>query len=219
MEENSQDNKANIEVILNKQSEGKARNFWLGVLELVKIIIIAAVIVIPIKYYIFKPVIVSGLSMYPTFAPNDYLIVDEISYRFNQPERGDVVVFNASFIPGYKGESFIKRIIGLPGETVNIKDGKVEIIKDGKTTVLDEIYLPENLKTYGSSLSGVFTLLPEEVTLKNNEYFVLGDNRPNSFDSRSWGVVPSKDVIGKAFIKIRILPMPSFSGVTRPTYE
>jgi signal peptidase I len=208
MEENSQ----------NIASEKRYKKVLSNLFELVKIVLIAAIIVIPIKYYVFKPVIVSGLSMAPSFAPNDYLIVDEISYRFQEPQRGDVVVFSANFIPGYKGQSFIKRIIGLPGETVDISSGKVKITKNGDTIVLEENYLANESTTHGVDLPGLYPSVAEKLTLQDSEYFVLGDNRPNSFDSRSWGVVSSKDIIGKAFFKIRILPFPSFSGVTRPIY-
>ena len=95
------------------------------VLELVKIAIIAFVIVAPIRYFLFQPFIVSGASMAPNFATGDYLIVDEISYRFSEPQRGDVIVFDASFIKGYNGQRFIKRVIGVPGETVDIENGQV----------------------------------------------------------------------------------------------
>ncbi len=176
------------------------------VLELIKIAIIAFVIVAPIRYFLFQPFIVSGASMAPNFATGDYLIVDEISYRFSSPQRGDVVVFNTSFIPGYYGQRFIKRVIGLPGETVDIKNGQVKIIKDGKVTILDEKYLPDNLKTYGDV----------STTLKADQYFVLGDNREYSYDSRMWGVVPRTDIIGKA--SLRVLPIKSLSEITRPAY-
>ena len=108
------------------------------VLELIKIAIIAFVIVAPIRYFLFQPFIVSGASMAPNFATGDYLIVDEISYRFSSPQRGDVVVFNTSFIPGYYGQRFIKRVIGLPGETVDVTSGQVKITKDDKAVILDE---------------------------------------------------------------------------------
>jgi len=180
------------------------------VLELIKIAVIAFVIVMPIRYFLFQPFIVSGASMAPNFATGDYLIVDEISYRFSNPQRGDVIVFNAGFIKNacgqdnYLGQRFIKRIIGLPGEAVDIKNGQVQIIKDGKTTILDEKYLPDNLKTYGDV----------NTALKADQYFVLGDNRMGSCDSRYWGVVPKSDIIGKASLRV----LPSLSEITRPAY-
>ena len=176
------------------------------VIELVKIAVIAFVIVAPIRYFLFQPFIVSGASMAPNFATGDYLIVDEISYRLSTPQRGDVVVFDASFIPGYQGQRFIKRVIGLPGEIVKITSGKVEIIKDNKTTVLNEKYLSDNLQTYGDV----------STTLNSDQYFVLGDNREYSYDSRMWGVVQKKYIIGKALL--RILPITSLSEVSRPIY-
>jgi signal peptidase I len=175
-------------------------------LELIKIAVIAFLIVAPIRYFLFQPFIVSGASMAPNFATGDYLIIDEISYRFSEPQRGDVIVFNAGFIPGYSNQRFIKRVIGLPSETVNVTNGEVEIIKDGIKTVLNEIYLPDNLKTYGD----------ETITLKSDEYFVLGDNREYSYDSRMWGVVPRKDIIGKAFL--RIFPITTLSEISSPAY-
>ena len=174
--------------------------------ELVKIAFIALIIVIPIRYFLFQPFIVSGASMAPNFATGDYLIVDEISYRLSGPQRGDVVVFDASFIKGYEGQRFIKRVIGLPGETVDVTGGKVEIIKNGKTVVLDEKYLPANLQTTQDT----------EITLKAGQYFVLGDNRNYSYDSRFWGVVDQKYIIGKAFL--RIFPITSLSEISRPAY-
>ncbi len=174
--------------------------------ELFKIALIALVIVIPIRYFLFQPFIVSGDSMTPNFQSGNYLIVDEISYRFSNPQRGDVIVFNTDFIPGYSGQRFIKRVIGLPGETVNITNGQVEIIKDGKTTTLDEKYLPADLKTYPDT----------KTTLKADQYFVLGDNRTQSYDLRFWGVVPKKEIIGKAFL--RIFPVAALSEISHPAY-
>ena len=191
------------------------KKYALLALELVKIAIIALIIVLPIRYFLFQPFIVSGSSMAPNFATGNYLIVDEISYRFSAPQRGDVIVFDASFIKGYEGQRFIKRIIGLPGETVDVTNGQVEIIKGGKTTVLDEKYLPSGLKTYGYSDS-FFSPSPEEITLKANQYFVMGDNRDYSYDSRFWGVLQQKYIIGKA--TFRALPITSLSEISRPTY-
>jgi signal peptidase I len=174
--------------------------------EFIKIAILALIIVAPIRYFLFQPFIVSGASMAPTFSTGDYLIIDEISYRFASPQRGDVIVFDASFIPGYSGQRFIKRIVGLPGESIDVTNGKVEIIKDGKTTALDEKYLPNDLKTYGDI----------NTTLKSDEYFVMGDNRPYSYDSRMWGVVQRKYIIGKAFL--RIFPVAALSEISHPVY-
>lgn len=177
------------------------------VLEIAKIAVIAFVIVAPIRYFLFQPFIVSGQSMYPSLQSGDYLIIDEISYRFSSPQRGDVIVFNTNFIQGYSGQRFIKRIVGLPGETVNIANGQVQIIKDGNTTILSESYLLGDLKTYGD----------KNITLELDEYFVLGDNRDYSYDSRMWGVVHRKDIVGKALL--RLLPITNISEIKRPIYE
>lgn len=187
----------------NIVQESKTKKFFSFAWELVKIALIALVIVVPIRYFLFQPFIVKGESMAPNFESGDYLIVDEISYRFSGPERGDVIVFD---YPKDTSQRFIKRVIGLPGETVNIENGQVRIIKDGNDAVLDEAYLPDNLKTYGSV----------NTTLGADEYFVLGDNREYSFDSRAWGVVPKKDIIGKAFL--RIFPISTLSAISHPAY-
>jgi len=171
---------------------GNIKKFLVFVWELAKIAIVAFIIVAPIRYFLFQPFIVSGASMAPNFATGDYLIIDEISYRFSGPQRGDVVVFNAGFIPKYEGQKFIKRIVGLPGETVEVKNGKVGIYRDGQELILDEKYLPKDLFTNNNS----------RVILGENQYFVLGDNRPESYDSRSWGILFKNDIVGKAFIRI-----------------
>jgi len=171
--------------------------------ELLKIVVIALVIVFPIRYYLFQPFIVNGQSMIPSFQSGDYLIVDEISYRFSEPQRGDVIVFK---YPLEVSQKFIKRVIGLPGETVSVSNGEVSITKDGVTNILKEEYLPTDLKTSGDVT----------ITLQADEFFVLGDNREYSYDSRRWGVVPRKDIIGKAFL--RIFPVAALSDIARPSY-
>jgi signal peptidase I len=171
--------------------------------EFVKIAIMASVIVLPIRYFLFQPFIVKGESMAPNFSTGDYLIVDEITYRFSEPQRGDVIIFK---YPKDNSQRFIKRIIGLPGETVQVRNGQVLVYEDDKEIVLDEKYLPKDLKTDGD----VKTLL------NNDEYFVMGDNREQSFDSRVWGIVPRSDIIGKAFL--RIFPISSLSQITPPSY-
>lgn len=204
--ENEQNN--NLEVKNTPEDKGKnIKKNLLIVWEFVQIIIIAAIIVLPIRYFVFQPFIVKGDSMVPNFHSGDYLIVDEISYRFSDPNRGDVIVFH---YPLDENQRFIKRVIGLPGETVQVKDGKVTITKeDGKTTfVLSEnLYLPDLLFTNGDV----------KITLKQDEYFVMGDNRQFSYDSRMWGVMPKKDLIGKA--ALRLLPINQFSYIPTPVFE
>ncbi len=165
------------------------KKFFVFIWEIFKITIIALAIVIPIRYFLFQPFFVKGQSMAPNFETGDYLIVDEISYRFQEPQRGEVIIFRYSQKPSYR---FIKRIIGLPGEIVEIKEGKVIIYKNNQPQVLDESdYLPSSVKTPGNIL----------ITLGEDEYFVLGDNRAFSFDSRSFGFLPEKEIIGRVFIR------------------
>ena len=160
--------------------------------ELAKIGVVAAIIVIPLRMFVFQPFLVKGDSMVPSFHNGDYLIVDELSYKFRSPERGEVIVLKFPYDPSQR---FIKRIVGLPGETVEIKDGKVIIYHPDsqEAFVLDESeYLGEALKTSGSV----------RVQLKEGEYFMLGDNRGFSSDSRSWGQLPEKYIVGRMMWKV-----------------
>ncbi len=159
--------------------------------EIFWLVLLAVLIVVPIRVFIAQPFVVEGLSMYPTFGDGDYLIIDELTYRLEDPVRGDVVVFR---YPNNPSIFYIKRVIGLPGETVEITKGIVHITKtDGTTLTLDESYVVAEDATY----SGETTIGPEQ-------YFVLGDNRPKSSDSRVWGLLPKQDIMGKAFV--RLLP-------------
>jgi len=171
--------------------------------ELLKFALIAAAIVIPVRLYVAQPFIVSGASMDPTFATGQYLIVDELSYHFEEPKRGEVVIFH---YPKDPKQFFIKRIIGLPGETVKIEGSDVSIVdSDGKTITLSEPYIKN--QGNGSNMTKA---------LSTGEYFVMGDNRPESSDSRSWGVLPEKNIVGRAFL--RLLPVQNisvFPGSTR----
>jgi signal peptidase I len=180
-----------------------AKKYLPSIWEVLKIVIIASAIVLPIRYFLFQPFIVKGESMVPNFENGDYLIVDEISYRFATPERGEVIVFK---YPKDESQRFIKRIIGLPGETVIVREGVVTIKKGETSFVLEEGYLPVYLKTIGDV----------ETTLGVDEYFVLGDNRDRSYDSRSWGVVPKEEIIGK--VLLRILPVAGLSKIATPSY-
>lgn len=173
------------------------------VFEIFKIFVIASVIVLPIRYFLFQPFIVKGESMVPSFQPGDYLIVDEISYRFSEPQRGDVVVFK---YPKDKSQKFIKRIIGLPGETIEIKDDKITVRSGDNEKLLEEDYLSDSPIIYGTL----------NFNLGEDEYFVLGDNRGFSYDSRVWGSVSSENIIGKALL--RLFPITSISKIEAPSY-
>ncbi len=187
----------------NNNFKGK---FLDSIWEIIKIVVIATVIVLPIRYFLFQPFIVKGESMMPNYQNGNYLIIDEISYRFNEPKRGDVVVFRTEFIAGHEGDRFIKRVIALPGETVEIKDSKIKVYKGDQIIDIDEnTYLP-----------GVTTAGNLKKTLGNEEYFVMGDNREASFDSRYWGVLPKKDIIGKVFL--RLLPLNKINLIQSPIY-
>jgi signal peptidase I len=174
--------------------------------ETLYIIIISLIIVLPIRAFIAQPYIVSGASMDNTFQNGNYLIVDEISYRFEQPKRGEVIVLKTppaalelQKVSTTSTVFYIKRIIGLPGETVEINGDQVKIYNkenpDGK--VLSEPYVYIN-----KLIPSPFTDLKLKVTLKDDEYFVMGDNRHNSSDSRLWGVLPKKDIVGKSYVRL-----------------
>ncbi len=179
------------------------RNIFIFIWEIIKIVVIALAIVIPIRYFLFQPFIVKGQSMEPNFETGDYLIIDEISYRFREPQRGEVVVFRYPWNPSQR---YIKRIIGLPGETVEIKEGKIFI----SGALLDESkYL---LNHYYTDNKGF-----ESIVLGKDEYFVLGDNRLASSDSRVWGVLPRKNIIGRVFI--RAWPLTALAKIRVPHYE
>lgn len=130
--------------------------------------------------------------MEPSFYDHEYLIIDEISYRFNDPKRGDVIVFRYPLDPQ---EYFIKRIIGLPGEKIQIKEGKVYLYNNENPTgkILEEAYLEEGMDTYSST--------NEIISLDKDEYFILGDNRNASKDSRVFGPVKRSFVIGRVLLR------------------
>ncbi len=165
--------------------------------ETVKFIIIALVIVIPIRMYIAQPFIVSGQSMEPTFDDRQYLIVDQLTYHFQNPQRGDVIIFK---YPNDTTKYFIKRVIGLPGEKIEVRDGHVTIFNTQHPNgeVLAEPYI-------GTTLQDADRI----TTLAADEYFVMGDNRSNSSDSRVWGPLKQKFLIGRPIL--RLLPLNKLS--------
>ena len=159
--------------------------------EIVRFSIIAILIVIPIRMFIAQPFIVSGASMDDTFHNGEYLIVDQVSYHFDDPARGDVVIFR---YPKDPSKYFIKRVIGVPGDTVEIANNTVTITND--TEFPDGALLEE---PYVKSMTNSPALTEE---LGDREYFVMGDNRDESSDSRSWGVLQEERIIGRAFVRL-----------------
>lgn len=184
------------------------RNFFAFLAESIKIILISLAIIVPIRYYLVQPFYVKGASMEPNFYDKEYLIINEISYRLADPQRGDIIVFRYPIDPR---EYFIKRLIGLPGEAVQVKGGEVILYNDMNPdgVILDEPYLAEGVKTYGLS--------EEKVELKDGQYFVLGDNRSFSRDSRSFGPVDKSLVIGK--VLLRGLPFDRAQFFNPPQYS
>lgn len=160
-------------------------------LEFFKVLTVAAAVALPIRYFIAQPFMVNGASMVPTYENGEYLIIDEASYYFfREPERGEVVVFRYPLNPK---QFFIKRVIGLPNERVEIKNGEVRIINDERPTgwALHEPYLPDGLRTGGDM----------EIKLSGTEYFVMGDNRNFSSDSRRWGTLDRRFITGRAVLR------------------
>ena len=168
------------------------QSFW----ELVRFALIALIIVVPIRVLVAEPFVVSGSSMVPTFQNANYLIIDKLSYKFSDPKRDDVVVFK---YPNDTTKFFIKRIVGLPNETVDVKNNIVTITNKDN---------PEGLvmnEPFVKNVGGI----DKHLELKADEYFVMGDNRSGSSDSRYWGAVKRSLLTGKVFL--RILPLNEIS--------
>jgi len=190
--------------VLNPKLKHKKRAaIWLGrIFDLGKIVIILAMAIYLIHLFVISVFVVSGESMEPNFHDRNYLLVNKIGYSFVQPQRGEVVVFK---FPGELKEKYIKRIIGLPGETIEVKNNGVYV----NGSKLIEPYLPKNFQT--TTLSN-----QNKWTLKDKEYFVLGDNRDNSNDSRVWGPLPKENLIGK--ITYSLYPFSNLNGILKPNY-
>lgn len=158
--------------------------------EMVKIAVLAGITIGLIRYYLFKPFYVKGASMEPNFYEREYLIIDELSYRFREPQRGEVVVFR---YPENPKEYFLKRIIGLPGETIKISGGLVTIYnaEHPEGAAIDEMYLPTDMVTEGD----------RTIKIGTSQYFLMGDNRSNSYDSRRFGPVDRGLIVGRAWLR------------------
>ena len=166
---------------------------WKGLLkDLFTLAFLIIVVVIPIRIFVASPFVVDGYSMYPTFENFDYLIIDEFIYNFQAPARGDVIVFR---YPDNPSIFYIKRVIGLPGEKISINRGVIVVTTlTGEKLSLVEPYIVNEDATY-----------TKDISLHSEEYFVMGDNRPRSSDSRIWGPLPKKNIIGR--VDLRLLPI------------
>ena len=159
--------------------------------ELVRVAAFSFLAILTIRYFLFKPFYVKGASMEPTYFEHEYLIIDEISYVFRDPVRGEVLVFH---YPRMTEQYLIKRIIGLPGERITIKEGQVVITNASSPDgfILEEPYLDSLQFLTGPDLT---------IQLGSREYFVMGDNRNSSSDSRIWGALERKYIVGRTFIR------------------
>lgn len=178
------------------------------VVEVAKVVIISLAIIIPVRYFLIQPFYVKGASMEPNFYDNQYLVVDELSYRFHTPHRGDVIVLRK---PQLESDFLIKRVIGLPGERIQIANGVVTIFNSqfpGGIVLDESSYLDTSVKTNGSV----------DVKLGTDEYYVLGDNREASLDSRYFGPVTRREIIGRTWIRawplntVTMFKTPSYTG-------
>lgn len=170
--------------------------FWKKVLyeilDLIRFLAPIVIIVFVVRTFIAQPFIVDGESMSPNFHTGHYLIIDELSYRFDDPARGDVVVLRYPLDPK---RFFLKRIVGLPGDRIQIKDGHVVVTNAEHS---DGVVLIEPYETQSTYIAGPY----KDVTLGTDEYFALGDNRAGSSDSRSWGILPRKNIVGHALFRL-----------------
>lgn len=173
---------------MNSENTSIKKSFKQELFELIRFTLVVLAIVIPIRVFIAQPFIVNGESMEPTLANGDYLIIDEISYRNKDPQRGEVIVFR---FPTEQRRYLIKRVIGLPSEIVSISGNKITITThDGNVIQLNESYLNGDFSSYGTW------------NLGDDEYFVLGDNREHSSDSRRWGVLSRDLIVGKTLFRL-----------------
>jgi signal peptidase I len=167
------------------------RKLWLWFLDFAETIVIALAIFVIMYRFLFQPHEVKGNSMYDNYHDGEYLLTDKISYRFHLPQRDEVVIFKA---PKNEDYDYIKRIIGLPGDQIKIESGRVYV----NNQLLDESgYLGPSVMTQ----PGYFSREGINITVTDDNYYVLGDNRNNSSDSRDWGLVPKTNIIGKAWLR------------------
>ena len=189
-----------------ENKRGFLKSSLLFVWEITKVVVISLAIIVPVRYFLIQPFFVNGASMEPQFHDGEYLIIDELSYRLTDPERGEVIVFK---YPKDPSQYYIKRIIGLPGEKIKINQEKITIFNSKNP---DGFILNEN----NYLIDGKKRDFSMETKLSNSEYFVMGDNRHASSDSRIWGSLPENFIIGRAWI--RAWPLDKIDILKKPEY-
>ena len=168
-----------------------ARKIYAFLLDAVQTLLVAAAVFLVIYMFFFRPFEVNGESMHPNFSNREYVLTNLIALRLGNPKLGDVVVFKAP--PPNQEKDYIKRVIGVAGDSVMVKDGNVYL----NNQLLDEsAFLKSDVKTY----AGAFLKEGVVVTVPQGEYFVTGDNRSYSSDSREWGFIKQDELIGESFL-------------------
>ena len=183
-----------------KQNLTWSKRIFVELWDIIKFLAPIIIIVFLIRTYVAQPFIVDGESMSPNFHTGQYLIINELSYHFSDPQRGDVVVLR---YPLDTTRFFIKRIVGLPGDTVSVHDGGVYITNASNPHGVKDY---EPYETQPTFPAGTYN----NITLGADQYFAMGDNRAGSSDSRSWGILPRKDIIGH--VAVRLFPI-SLAGI------
>lgn len=186
-----------------KSPRSPAKRTVFAIIDFIKTTIIVVFLALIIRLFVVQPFIVEGQSMLPTFSNNDYLITEKISYSIRSPERGEIVIFHP---PDNPSINYIKRLVGLPGDSIEVKDQSVYV----NTQKINEPYLTSNEQTNVATKD--FTL-----TLKSGEYFVLGDNRNHSRDSREIGPIPYSSIVSRVWV--RLLPVDNVRAFAAIDYE
>jgi signal peptidase I len=165
------------------------KGIWAFFIDTIQTVLLAASFFLVIYIFLFRPFQVSGQSMDPTFKDKEYILTNLISLKFSDPKAGDVIVFKS---PTDENKDFIKRVLGVPGDKISIRSGKVFV---NDTQVDETEYLASSVNTG----NGQFLQEGEEEIVPEGHYFVMGDNRNASSDSREWGFLERSEIIGKSF--------------------
>lgn len=193
-----------------QETMSEDKGFWFVLADLVETIIVAVGIFTVVYIFLVQPHQVKGISMLPNFRDSEYILTDKISYRFSPPQRGDVIIFKA---PKNYSEDYIKRIIALPGEKIKLDNGELFVYNKQHP---DGVQLKEPYEITAPTSPGPFLKDGNIVQVPDNQYFVMGDNRIRSFDSREWGMVPKENIIGRAWL--RYWPLTRAGFIPQPNY-